>query len=59
MTFSGLKTLAAVIVALAEEIMYGTSFRKTRKLQGGSDKSGVFFFFLLNGIKQLKISRFY
>jgi hypothetical protein len=28
-------------------------------IQGGSDKSGIFFFFLLNGIIQLKISRFY
>jgi hypothetical protein len=28
-------------------------------LQGGSDKSGIFFFFLLNGATQLKISRFY
>jgi len=28
-------------------------------VQGGSDKSGIFFFFLLNGIIQLKISRFY
>ncbi len=28
-------------------------------VQGGSDKSGFFFFFLLNGTTQLKISRFY
>ncbi len=28
-------------------------------IQGGSDKSGIFFCFLLNWIKQLKISRFY
>jgi hypothetical protein len=27
-------------------------------IQGGSDKSGIFFFFLLNGIVQLKISDF-
>jgi hypothetical protein len=26
---------------------------------GGSDKSGIFFFFLLNGTAQLKIIRFY
>jgi hypothetical protein len=29
------------------------------KVQGGSDKSGIFFFFLLNGTTPLKISRFY
>jgi hypothetical protein len=28
-------------------------------IQGGSDKSGIFFFFLLNGTKQLKIIRLY
>jgi hypothetical protein len=28
-------------------------------IKGGSDKSGIFFFFLLNGTTQLKISRFY
>ncbi len=28
-------------------------------IQGGSDKSGFFFFFLLNGAAQLKTSRFY
>jgi hypothetical protein len=28
-------------------------------IQGGSDKSGIFFFFLLNGTAQLKIIRFY
>jgi hypothetical protein len=28
-------------------------------IQGGSDKSGIFFFFLLNGTTQLKINRFY
>jgi hypothetical protein len=27
-------------------------------LQGGSDKSGIFFFFLSNGTTQLKIIRF-
>ncbi len=29
------------------------------RVQGGSDKSGIFCFFLLNGTTQLKISRFY
>jgi hypothetical protein len=29
------------------------------EVQGGSDKSGIFFFFLLNGTAQLKTSRFY
>jgi hypothetical protein len=28
-------------------------------VQGGSDKSGIFFFFLLSGTTQLKINRFY
>ncbi len=28
-------------------------------IQGGSDKSGIFFFLLLNGTTQLKIIRFY
>jgi hypothetical protein len=31
----------------------------THTLQGGSDKSGIFLFYLLNGITQLKIIRFY
>ncbi len=29
------------------------------KIQGGSDKSEIFFFFLLNGMIQLEIRRFY
>ena len=28
-------------------------------IQGGSDKSGIFLFYLLNGTTQLKIIRFY
>jgi hypothetical protein len=29
------------------------------RVQGGSDNSGIFFFFLLNGTAQQKTSRFY
>jgi hypothetical protein len=43
-----------------EGIILGLREAKPKKhLQGGSDKSGIFFFFLLNGTTQLKISRFY
>jgi hypothetical protein len=31
---------------------------KREGVQGGSDKSGIFFFFLFNGTTQLKTSRF-
>jgi hypothetical protein len=34
------------------------TFHFDADLQGGSDKSGIFFFFLLNGTTQLKIIRF-
>jgi hypothetical protein len=33
-------------------------FSPAYSIQGGSDKSGIFFFFLLNGTTQLKIIRF-
>ncbi len=39
--------------------MKETTKTDIEEVQGGSDKSGIFFFFLLNGTTQLKISRFY
>jgi hypothetical protein len=37
----------------------GKNWILSEEIQGGSDKSGIFFFFLLTGTTQLKISRFY